>query len=104
MNQKFPGVQTGIRKGRETRDQIGNIHWIIEKAKEFQKNIYFCFSDYPKTLTVWLITSCENYLRDGNIRPPYLSPLKPVEKETASKLGKIHQCCMLLAQNIHWKD
>ena len=77
---------------------------MIEKAKEFQKNIYFCFSDYPKTLTVWLITSCENSLRDGNIRPPYLSPLKPAEKETASKLGKIRQCCILLAQNIHWKD
>ena len=104
MNHELPDVQAGVRKGRGTRDQIANIHWITEKAREFQKNIYFCFSDYPKTLTVWLITSCENYLRDGNIRPPYLSPLKPVEKETASKLGKIHQCCMLLAQNIHWKD
>ena len=48
MNQEFPNVQTGFRKGRETRDQIANIHWIIEKAKEFQKNIYFCFIDYAK--------------------------------------------------------
>ena len=48
MNQEFPNVQTGFRKGRETRDQIANICWIIEKAKEFQKNIYFCFIDYAK--------------------------------------------------------
>ena len=50
MNQKLPNVQTGFRKGRGTRDQIANICWIIEKAKEFQKNIYFCFIDYTKTL------------------------------------------------------
>ena len=46
MNREFPDVQAGIRKGRGTRDQIANIHWIIEKAIEFQKNIYFCFIDY----------------------------------------------------------
>ena len=45
MNQELPDVQTGFRKGRGTRDQIANIHWIIEKAREFQKNIYFCFID-----------------------------------------------------------
>ena len=48
MNQELPDVQAGFRKGRGTRDQIANIHWIIEKAKEFQKNIYFCFIDYIK--------------------------------------------------------
>ena len=48
MNRELPGVQVGFRKGRETRYQIGNIHWIIEKAREFQKNIYFCFIDYVK--------------------------------------------------------
>ena len=48
MNCELPYVQTGFRKGRETRDQITNIHWIIEKAWEFQKNIYFCFIDYAK--------------------------------------------------------
>ena len=47
-NWEFPDVQGGIRKGRRTRDQIANIHWIIEKAREFQKNIYFCFIDYAK--------------------------------------------------------
>ena len=49
MNCELPDVQAGFRKGRGTRDQIANIHWIIEKAREFQKNIYFCFIDYAKT-------------------------------------------------------
>ena len=49
VNHELPDVQAGFRKGRETRDQIVNIRWIIEKAREFQKNIYFCFIDYAKT-------------------------------------------------------
>ena len=48
MNRELPHVQPGFRKGRETRDQVGNIHWIIKKAREFQKNIYFCFIDCTK--------------------------------------------------------
>ena len=48
MNHELPGVQAGFRKGRGTRDQIANIRWIIKKAREFQKNIYFCFIDYTK--------------------------------------------------------
>ena len=48
MNYEIPDVQAGFRKGRETRDQIAHISWIIEKAREFQKNIYFCFMDYAK--------------------------------------------------------
>ena len=48
VNCELPDVQAGFRKGRGTRDQIANIHWIIEKAREFQKNIYFCFIDYTK--------------------------------------------------------
>ena len=48
MYRELPDVQVGFRKGRGTRDQIANIHWIIEKAREFQKNIYFCFTDYAK--------------------------------------------------------
>ena len=48
VNRELPDVQAGFRKGRETRDQIANIHWIIEKAREFQKNIFFCFIDYAK--------------------------------------------------------
>ena len=52
MNQETPGVQAGFRKGRGTRDQIANIRWIIKKAREFQKNIHFCFIDCTKPLTV----------------------------------------------------
>ena len=48
VNNEFPDVQAGFRKGRGTRDQIANVHWIIKKAREFQKNIYFCFIDYTK--------------------------------------------------------
>ena len=48
VNRELPDVQAGFRKGRGTKDQIDNIHWIIEKAREFQKNIYFCFIDYAK--------------------------------------------------------
>ena len=48
VNRELPGLQAGFRKGRGTRDQIANIRWIIEKAREFQKNIYFCFIDYAK--------------------------------------------------------
>ena len=48
MSRELPDVQAGFRKGRGTRDQIANIHWIIEKGREFQKNIYFCFTDYSK--------------------------------------------------------
>ena len=48
MNHELPDVQAGFRKGRGTRDQMANIHWIVEKAREFQRNIYFCFIDYAK--------------------------------------------------------
>ena len=57
MNQELPDVQAGFRKGRGMRDQIANIRWVIEKAREFQKNIYFCFIDYTKALTVWITTN-----------------------------------------------
>ena len=55
-------VQAGFRKGRGTREQIANIHWIIEKAKEFQKNIYFCFIDYTKAF-VWITINCGKFLK-----------------------------------------
>ena len=74
MNHELPDVQAGFRKGRGTRDQIAN--WITEKAREFQKNIYFCFIDYVKVLDCVDHNKLENSLRDGNTRPPYL----PLEK------------------------
>ena len=55
VNHELPDVQAG------TRNQIANIHWIIEKAKEFQKNIYFCFIDYAKALTVWITINCGKF-------------------------------------------
>ena len=63
MNQELPDVQAGFRKGRGTRDQIAKLHWIIEKAREFQKNIYLCFIDYAKALTVWIIVNCGKLLK-----------------------------------------
>ena len=54
VNRELPDVQAGFRKGRGTRDQIANICWITEKGREFQKNIYFCFIDYAKSLTAWI--------------------------------------------------
>ena len=63
MNRELPDVQDGFRKGRETRDQIANIHWIIEKAREFQKNIYFCLLTMPKPLTVWTTTNCGKFFK-----------------------------------------
>ena len=60
-NREIPDVQPGFRKGRGTRDQVANIHWIIEKAREFQKNIYFCFIDYAKPLTVWITITCGKF-------------------------------------------
>ena len=77
MNQELPDVQAGFRKGRGTRDQIANIRWIREKAREFYKNIYFCFIDYANAFDcvahkLWKI------LGDGDTRPLYLPPEKPV--------------------------
>ena len=63
MNRELPDVQAGFRKGRGTRDQIANIHWIIKKAREFQKNTYLCFIDYAKALTVWIITDYGKFFK-----------------------------------------
>ena len=62
VNRELPEVQAGFRKGRRTRDQIANIHWIIEKPREFQKNTYFCFIDYTKTF-VWITKYCGKFLK-----------------------------------------
>ena len=62
VNRELPDVHTGFTKGRGTRDQIANICWIIEKAKEFQKNICFCFIDYAKDF-VWITINCEKFLK-----------------------------------------
>ena len=76
VNHDLPDVQAGFRKGRGTRDQTANIRWITEKAREFQKNIYFCFTDYAKAFDYEDHNKLENSERDGNTRPPDL----PLEK------------------------
>ena len=78
MNCELTDVQAGFRKGRRTRDQTANICWIIEKAREFQKNIYFCFIEYGKTFDFVDHSKLENSSRDGNTRPLDLSLEKSV--------------------------
>ena len=78
VNCELPDVQTGFRKGRGIRDQIANIHQIIEKAREFQKNIYFSFIDYDKAFACVDHNKLENSPRDGNTRSPDLPPEKSV--------------------------
>ena len=102
MNREHPDVQAGVRKGRGTRGQIANICWIIKKAREFQKNIYFCSIDSVDH------NKLENSSKDGNTRPPDL-PLEScmkvkkqqleldMEQQTGSKLGKEYikvVCCL----------
>ena len=61
VNCELPKVQAAFRKGRGTRDLIANICWTMEKAREFQKTIYFCFIDYAKALTVWITANCGKF-------------------------------------------
>ena len=80
MHRELPDVQAGFRRGRGTRNQIANMYWIIEKARKFQKNIYFCFIDYTKAFDCVDQNKLENSSRDGNTRPPYLPPEKSVSR------------------------
>ena len=88
-------VQAGFRKGRETRDQIANIHWIIKKAREFQKNIYFCFIDYTKACDCAGHNKLWKILKEMGV-PDHLTCLLrnlyagqgDMEQQTGSKLGK----------------
>ena len=83
----IPDVQTGFRKGRRTGDQIANLHWIIEKARESQKHIYFCFIDYAKAFYCGSQQTVENSSRDGNTRPPDLPPEKSVCRSRSKRTG-----------------
>ena len=99
MNCELPDVQAGFRKGKGTRDQIANILWIIKKAREFQKNIYFCFIDYAKAF-VWNTANCGKFLKKWEhqttwpasweicmqVRKQQLEP--GMEQWTGWKLGK----------------
>ena len=99
MNRELPDVQAGFRKGRETRDQLGNIHWIFERAREFQKNIYFCFIDYAKAFDCMNHNKLWKILKEIGI-PDHLTCLLrnlyagqeatelDMKQWTGSKLGK----------------
>ena len=76
VNSELPDIQAGFIKGRGTRNQVANIRWIIEKAREFQKNIYFWFIDYAKAFACVDHSKLWKILRDGNTRPSDL----PLEK------------------------
>ena len=93
VNYELPDIQGEFRKGRGTRDQISSICWIIEKAREYQRNIHFCFIDYTKVFDCVDHNKLEISERDGNTRPPDLplekQQLEPdMGQETGSKLGK----------------
>ena len=99
VNRELPHVQAGFRKGRGTRDQIANICWIIEKAREMQKNIYFCFIDYAKAF-VWITTNCGKFLKRWEYQITWPASWevcmqdkkqqleKDMEQHTGSKLGE----------------
>ena len=83
MKCQLPDLQAGFRKGRGTRDQIANVCWIIKKAREFQKNIYFCFIDYAKAFYCVdhnKLCKKKNSERDRNTRPPDLPLEKPIRR------------------------
>ena len=114
MNHEPPDVQAGFRKGRGTRDQIANICWIIEKAREFQKNIYLCFIDYAKNF-VWIITNCGKFFKRWEYQNTWRASWEicmqvrkkqlklDMKQQSASKSGKqyfsdiqIYKGCILL--------
>ena len=86
MNCELPDIQVGFRKGRGTRDQIANIHWIMEKAREFPENIYFCFIDYAKAFDCVDHNKLWKILKEMEIiRPPNL----PLEKSVCRSGSKL---------------
>ena len=100
MNRELPDVQVGFRKGRGSRDQISNICWIIEKARDFQKNVYFCCIDYAKALTVWITTNCGKFFKRWEYQTTWPASWETcmqvkkqqleldMEQQTGSKSGK----------------
>ena len=78
VNRELPDVQAGFRKGRGTRDQTANMCWAMEKTREFQKNIYFCFIDYAKAFDCVDHNKLWKILKDGNTRPLDLPLEKPI--------------------------
>ena len=100
VNCELPDVQTGFRKGRGTRDQTANICWIITKAREFQKKIYFCFLTMPKPLTAWITINCRKFWKRWEYQTTWPTSWETcmqvrkqqlemdMEQQAVSKLGK----------------
>ena len=84
VNHELPDVQAGFRKGRGTRDQIANIRWIMEKGREFQKNMYFCFIDYTKAF-VWITINCGKFFKRWEYQTTW-----PASWETYMQVRKQH--------------
>ena len=84
VSQELPEVQTGFRKGRGIRDQIANFRWIIEKVREYQKHIYFCFTDCSKALDCVDQSELWEILGNENTRSSYLSAEKPVYRSRSN--------------------
>ena len=122
MNWEFPDVQAVFRKGRGTKDQIANIHWIIEKAREFHKNIYFCFIYYAKALTVWITTKQGKFLKRWEYQTAWPASWEicmqvrkqqlelDMEQQTGSKSGKdyikavyFHPAYLTYMQSTSWE-
>ena len=101
MNCELPYVQAGFRKGRGTRDQIATVRWIIEKVREFQKNIYFCFIDYAKAF-VWITINCGRFWKRWEYQTTWPASWETcmqvrkqqlelvMEQQTGSKSGKAY--------------
>ena len=85
LNRELPDVQAGFRKSRGTRDQIANISWIMGKAKEFQKNIYFCFTDYAKGFDCWITMNCGKFWKRWEYQTTW-----PASWETCMQVRKQH--------------
>ena len=96
LNWEFPDLQAGVRKGRRTRDQIANLHWIIEKSREFQKNIYFCFIDYMEAFDS-VDYNCELFVKRW-----WYQTILPVSWETCMGVKK-QQLKLYMEQLIGWK-
>ena len=100
VNREFEDVQDGFRQRRGTRDQTANICWIIEKAREFQENIYFCFIDYAKAFDLWTTTNCRKFFKRWEYQTTWPASWEicmqvkkqwlelDMEQQTGSKSGK----------------
>ena len=122
MNQEFPDVQAGFRTGRGTRDSIANIHWIIKKARKFQKNITSALLTTPNPLTMWLTINCGKFLKRWEYQTTWPASWEicvqvkkqqlelDMEQQTGSKLGKeyikavyCHPAYLIYIQSTSWE-